>query len=135
MGEGRLINVRKLAALDLYFRRPGLILFEFGFAVFGFGALGTVAILLRKSPAEAATGMYLLFLAIDYVPLLIYGLRVRRRQAVQKELANELADLERAKMKYGVQQMLLLVPFFIPILSLSQELRGKDRNRAAEGSA
>jgi hypothetical protein len=38
--SGRVINVRKLAALDIVFHGPKFILIEFGLGVFGCAALG-----------------------------------------------------------------------------------------------
>jgi len=129
VSDERFINVRKLAAFDLYFRRPVLVLVEFAFGVFGIGALGFVAVVfgLARSATAVAIGVYLLFLGIDYAPLLVYALMIMRKGSAKSELQTELADLGRYRVKYGVQQVLLMVPLFIPMLALSQELRSPRR--------
>jgi hypothetical protein len=123
VGPGRFIIVRKLAALDLYFRRPALILLEFALVVFGFGALGSFALFfgLAKSLVAVAIGIYLLFLSVDYAPMLVYGVSITRKGSAKAEIEDELADISRSRMKYGLQQTLLMVPLFIPLLALWQE--------------
>jgi hypothetical protein len=121
----RFIKVRKLAAFDLYFRRPSLTLLEFAFAVFGFGTLGFVAVFLglTRSVLAAGIGVYLLFLGIDYAPLLAYGILILRRSSPKEELGEELDDIPHFRRKYGIQQTLLMVPLVIPALAVTQELR------------
>lgn len=125
----RLINVRKLAALDLYYRGSRFILFEFGFVVFGIGSLGFLSVILglTKSGVATAIGVYLLCLGIDYIPLLVYGIVIARKGSAKMEIASELADETHFRRKYGVQQALLMVPLFIALLALSQEFRMRRR--------
>lgn len=136
VGQDRFINVRKLAAFDLYFRRSRFVLLEFGFAVFGLGGLGVLVLLLglARSFAAVAIGVYLVLLAIDYVPLLGYGIAISRRASSKEELRAELTNEEYFRRKYGVQQTLLMVPLVIPLLALVQELRDKTRSRTSNAS-
>ena len=70
-----LINIRKLAALDIVFHGPKLILAEFALGVFFPGALGLVltyagfAIGHFRVPWVALSGCYLLVLALNYVQI------------------------------------------------------------------
>jgi hypothetical protein len=125
------INVRKLAAFDLYFRGSSFILVEFAFGVFGLGALGFFSVFfgLTKSALATGIGIYLLLLGVDYIPLLLYGIGIARRNSAKKEVEAELADEAYFRRKYGVQQTLLMVPLLIPLLALSQELRERRMTR------
>jgi hypothetical protein len=74
-------------------------------------------------------GAYLVLLAIDYLPLLIYGVAIDRAHNAKEVIAAELGSPGSYRRKYGVQQSLVLVPFAMPILALAQEakkgVRGK----------
>lgn len=126
---GRFINVRKLAAFDVHFRGARLIVVEFAFGVFGIGALGVVGVVfgLSRSVFAVGIGVYLLFLSVDYLPLLVYSVSIARAASAKDEIREELADFQHSRTKYGVQQMLLLVPLFIPALAVSQKI---DKSRA-----
>jgi hypothetical protein len=73
-----MINVRRLAALDLQFLGPKIILTEFGLGVLGPIALGILTMragLHRFHSARMmAFGVYLLLLGINYVPLLLHAI-------------------------------------------------------------
>ena len=77
--SGGVINVRKLAALDIVFHDPTFILIEFGLGVFGCAALGLFSLYfgLFHSPNPslfaALMGCVLLWVALNYVPLLLYA--------------------------------------------------------------
>ena len=125
MDAGRFIIVRKLVAFDLHFRRPLLVLVEFAFGVFGMGALGFAAVFsgYARSFVALGIGIYLLFLGIDYAPLLVYAVAILRKGSPDSELREELAQIGRYRAKYGLQHVLVMVPFMIPVLAVSQELR------------
>ena len=113
----KLIEVRKLAALDIALHGWWLILIEFTAGVillpiFGFFIVGRSLLL----------GVYMMFLGLDYVPLLVYGLITHDRESARKEVEAELSHMKQSGVKYGVQQLLLFVPLAIPLLSLAQEL-------------
>lgn len=68
--EGRLINVRKLVALDIYLHGSKFILAEFGVGTPVIIAVGLWLIL-----ANIFTlGIYLLLTGINYIPLLVYAI-------------------------------------------------------------
>ena len=122
-----IINIRKLAALDIVFHGPKLILVEFAFGVFFTGALGLVLTYAGfvtghfRVPWVALLGCYLLALAINYLPLFIYTIKIVRGKSAQAEVASELAQKERYARKYTVQSLLLLLPLVVPILAIWQE--------------
>lgn len=134
----RIINVRKLAALDIVFHGPRFILIEFGGGVLLCLALGLwltyIALPLSQDtgPLRLVTGLYILTLATNYTPLLIYAILIERRKSAQQEVAAELAERDRYTRMYGVQQALLLVPLAIPVLALVQEARARSKRLPAE---
>ncbi len=119
-----MINVRKLAAVDMALHGARLITAEF--------ALGVLFPLLlayfslragwsgsARSGVEIGIGIGLLGLAANYVPLIIYAVLIARGGTVEKEGRPELARIK----QYNVQQFMLLVPFLVAALALSQEAR------------
>ncbi len=128
----RIINVRKLAALDIALHGAPLILIEFGAAI-AIGAAGGVWLTSTAIPVSQGTalfrlvlGAYLLCIAINYVPLLLYGIAVARHGSARQEAAAELAEKDgRAARRYGAQSLLLILPLVIPALALAQEMLGR----------
>src|SRR5215469_362442 len=99
----RMINVRKLAALDIVYHGPDHSLF---------------AIVL---------GCFLLWIALNYVPLFLYAISIVKQKSAHQEVAYELEHKDTYAVKYTLQSTLLLVPLAIPMLTAYQELqkRGK----------
>lgn len=131
-GHERIINVRKLAALDIALHGAPLILAEFGIAIAIGAALGSWLITTAFSASQGGAlfrfvlGAYVLCLAINYVPLLLYGVVIAWRKSARHEAAAELAEKDgRSARRYGVQSLLLILPLVITILALAQELRGR----------
>ena len=125
MERERFINIRKLAALDIVYRGQRTILLEFGFGVFFLFILGIVFLLFahHRTLATTAVGIYLLFLGLNYIPLLAYALSITMKKSAQREVAFELAHEDVYRKKYGVQQLLILVPLAIIGLVIVQESR------------
>jgi len=131
--SGGMINVRKLAALDIVFRGPKFILIEFGLGVFGCAALGLFSIYFglfhgpNHSLFTTILGCFLLWVALNYVPLFLYAISIVRRKSAHQEVAFELEHKDRYAGKYTLQSALLLVPFAMSILAVYQESqkRGK----------
>jgi hypothetical protein len=128
----RIINVRKLAALDIALHGAPLILVEFGAAV-AIAAAGGVWLISTALPVSQgaalfrlALGAYLLCVAINYAPLLLYAIAVVRRGSARQEAATELAEKDgRSARRYGGQSLLLILPLVIPALALAQEMLGR----------
>ena len=126
----RFISVRKLVALDIALHGAPLILVEFGAAV-AIGAALAVWLIYNAIPVSQGAalfrlvlGTYFLCVAINYTPLLLYGIDVARRRSARQEAAAELAEKDgRSARRYGAQSLLLVLPLVIPALALAQELR------------
>ena len=121
------ISVRKLAALDLHFLGPRLILTEFAFGVAGPLVLG--ALTLRMAAHHGwpvgltLFGVYLLCLGINYLPLLTHAVSLVRSRSVSREIADELGDRRTTFARYRRQSLYLLIPFVVPILAVRQRNR------------
>lgn len=132
--SGRVINVRKLAALDIVFHGPTFILIEFGLGIFGCAALGLFSLYFglfhRPDPSLFAVlmGCFLLWIALNYVPLFLYAITIVRRKSAQQEVAFELEHKGRYAGRYTLQSTLLLVPFAMLVLAVSQELRKRGKS-------
>ena len=121
-----MINVRKLAAIDMYFLGPKIILAEFGLGVpvmLGLGILSLRVGLFRTHATwQILLGAYLVLLAINYVPMLWCAIDIARRGTAATELGEELRDKGEAMRKYRRQSLWLLVPLAAPLAWL-MELR------------
>jgi hypothetical protein len=117
--EGRIINVRKLVALDITLHGPRFILIEFG--------VGTPAILAvggyLATAGQPALGVYLLLTGINYIPALIYAILIVRAGTANSEVAAGLSQDKHYVRKYGTQQLLIFIPFAIILLAAAQELK------------
>lgn len=114
-----MIEPRKLAAIDLLFLGPKLIVAEFAVGALGSGALGVFTLLRSRSFGGILFGAYLIALGINYIPLLVFATLIATRRAAAEELATELGDKSAAMRKYRRQSLWLLVPFSAVIGSLS----------------
>jgi hypothetical protein len=120
----RIINVRKLAALDMALHGARFILAEFSFGVVACGA-GGVWILTRsgQSALTLLLGVALLSAAASYVVLLLHAVSLARTGDPRAAVAYELEHRDRYLWQYSVQQLLIFVPLAIPILALLQGRR------------
>ena len=122
-----MLNVRKLAALDLYFLGPKVILVEFGLGVVGLVALGLFSLHAGIQREHGATfiawGIYMVGVGINYLPLLLHAISITRRGSAQKETADELGDRRAAFRKYRRQSLFILIPLAVMVLAVVQELQ------------
>ncbi|GCF10992.1 hypothetical protein [Dictyobacter arantiisoli] len=124
---GNIINIRKLAALDLVFHGSRLVLAEFAIAVIVCGSIGIFNLFaFFRNPNHSLftliIGLILCWIGLNYVPLLLYAISIVRGKSAQQEVAFELEHKEIYARKYTLQSMwLLLLTLVIPILSLMQE--------------
>ncbi len=131
--EGRLMNVRKLVALDIALHGPRFIMVEFG--------VGTPVILLVGGllvvAGEQYLGWYLLLTGLNYLPLLAYALLVVRKGSAKVEVDEDLARDRHYVRKYSIQQFFLFVPLFVLLLALVQMVshRGEGDRTATMVSA
>ena len=124
-----MFNARKLAAIDLIFLGPKVIIAEFSAGVFLSSVLG-IFVLVRghHSLAQIVLGLYLISLSINYVPLLNYAIRISRAKSARAQLGNELDDKRVAMAKYRRQSLWLLVPMIVPIMALAQSRKPQSNN-------
>ncbi len=129
--DSRLVNVRKLVAIDLVLHGPRFILIEFGVGTPFMLALGAYVLWsARAQPGAPFTGaglfgVYILSLACNYAPLLIYAIGFVRRGDAAAFVAYEAAHMQHYAPKYGMQQALLFIPCFVLALALWQEWRAR----------
>ena len=118
------MNVRKLAALDLYFLGPKIILAEFGFGVPIMLTLGILSLrvgLFRTHATwQIGLGVYLLLLGINYIPMLWSAIDIERQGTAAAELGDELEDKAAAARKYRSQSLWLPVPLAIPVVWITR---------------
>ncbi len=131
-----MLNVRKLAAIDLQFLGAKIILTEFALGVLGSIALGLLTLRAGiqrfHSRKMIAFGAYLLFLGINYVPLLLHAISMQREGSALQEIAGELGDKRAAFRKYRRQSLFLLLPLIVPVAAIAQEIRRRRMARSAD---
>ena len=126
------INIRKLAALDIVFHGARLILAEFILAVVLCGFFGSLSLIafFRTSDHplfEVSLGFVLSWIAINYVPLLLYTISIGKRKSAELEVAFELEHKDFYARKYTLQSLLLVLPLVVPALAISQEVQKHSR--------
>ena len=117
-----MINIRKLAAVDMFWLGKRIVLAEYALGVVLAAILGVLSIrsgLVGHSDWETGMGVWLISISANYIPLFIYALLIAKGGTLKAEGQPELAHAKR----YGVQQGIILIPFLVVILALSQEMR------------
>ena len=117
-----MINIRKLAALDMAWLGTRAIVAEYALGVILPLILGLLSLRsgLRDASAwETDLGIWLITIAANYVPLFIYAVLIAKAGTAKEEGQPEIVHAKR----YGVQQIIILVPFLVVIAALLQELR------------
>ena len=128
------INIRKLAALDIVFHGSRLILAEFALGVVFCGGLGIFSLFaFFRNPSHPAfmviIGFFLSWLALNYVPLLLYTISIVRGKSAEREVAFELEHKDVYARRYTLQSLLLVLPLVVPLLALFQEVQKRSRLR------
>ena len=109
------LDVRKLAALDMAAHGKRFIVSEFGLGVVGPALFGVLSVWggLRSGAAwETALGIWLLFIGLNYVPLLIHAVDLARLGAS--------VTVDASARRYGVLQLWILVPLAVVIMNVTQ---------------
>ena len=119
----KLIDVRRLAAVDLYGRRGTkrrrrLILAEFGLAAIDVPLLGIAILLAASSTPGVLLGSYLIGVGLNYVPLVLHAISLSRAGKLDAELAN--VDTGAELRPYTVKQILIGIPVLLLILGTVQ---------------
>ena len=121
-----MVNIRKLAAVDMALNGTRFILTEFAIGIVLPLLLGLVSLrsgFAATSVWEAGLGFWLVSIAANYVPLFIYAISIARGGTVKDEGQPELAEAKR----YGVQQVIILVPFLVVVVALLQEAHQRQK--------
>jgi hypothetical protein len=118
----QLIEIRKLAAVDMAWLGAGVVVVEYALGVvlpIVVGALSIRAGLAQNHPGNWQTvfGVWLLAIAANYIPLFLYALAIARAGTVQVEGGPEL----RFARRYGLQQLMILLPFAVVAVAIAQE--------------
>jgi len=123
--EGCLINIRKLAASDITLHGSRFMLIGFG--------LGTPAMILfglwlalTGEDTMFFFGLYFLLIGMNYLPLLLYAIAITKKGSATIEVSADLAHNKLFIRKYGIQQLLILVPCAILVISLIQEIKRRE---------
>jgi hypothetical protein len=116
-----------LAAIDLYFLGPKLIVAESALGAVGLVALGLFTVhkaFHQENPVRfMASGIYMLTVGINYVPLLLYSVSIARDGTAEEEIQHDLRDRRSAARKYRKQSQYILVPLVVLVLAILQELQ------------
>ncbi len=118
--EGRLISIRKLAALDISLHYPKLIIVEFGL---GTPTIIAVGLLLILGSSAFLLGLYLLLTGINYLPLLAYAIVLVRSRSAENEAAYGLSHDKHYNRKCSIQQLLIFLPTAVLLIAITQELK------------
>ena len=124
MRHNSMINVRKLAALDIVFHGPKFILIEFALAVFICGSIGLLILHgANHSPLMIILGSFFLGVSLNYIPLLLYSINIVKHKSAQQEVAYELEHKDSYAGKYTLQSIiLLLMPLAMLLLAVYQNV-------------
>jgi len=124
-----LVNVRRLAAVDLLGLGPKIVIPEFALGAIGAPALGVLTLIRSMSTAMTASGVLLIGLGLNYVPLLIHAIDLTRRSTAAEEIADEGADRGALYAKYRRQSLWLLLPCVVAVADLAQRLSARADRR------
>jgi hypothetical protein len=118
-----MVNFRKLVAVDMVVNGTRFILAEVALGVVIPLILGVLSLLSdllggNQPGRDTVLGIWLVGIAVNYVPLLIYAVLIARGGTVKEEGGPEVV---RAK-RYTIQQVIILVPFVVAVLAVIQEI-------------
>jgi hypothetical protein len=124
----RFISIKKLVALDIITHGHWIILAEFAFGVFVSGAIGIFSLFnffsnANSAPLVGIIGVILLWIALNYVPMLLYTISIMRHKSVLKEVTRGLENGDIHTRKYALQSAFLILPLLVPILAICQEVQ------------
>jgi len=120
--DASLVDVRRLAAVDMYGtqgteRRRRIIIAEFVLAALGGIAVG-LYLLLAAGGAAIVIGVVAIGVGVNYVPLAAHAISLRAPATLRAELAG--SDVRGELRRYSVSQFWVFVPFLFAVLALAQ---------------
>jgi hypothetical protein len=114
------LNLRKLAAIDIVFLGYWPIFAEYAFGVLFSVGLGIFVLLRGHSVWQVVSGIYLVCLGINYIPMFAYTVSIANSEHARAELGDELLEQRTAMSKYRRVSLLLLVPLVVPFLAITR---------------
>jgi hypothetical protein len=136
-----LLDVRRLAAVDMYGSRGGrrrrrLILAEFALAAIDIPLLGLAIVLAASSVPRVLLGAYLIGVGLNYVPLALHAISLSRAGRLDAELAG--ADAGAELRRHTAKQLFIAIPLLVLILGALQftatrRAPSQSRMRTTEG--
>jgi len=128
MGSARGLNVRRLAALDMYGgrgspRRRRIILAEFVAGVLALVGIGLWILTQSSETGGRLLGLWFVGAGLNYAPLAVYAIMLSRPEALEAELAG--VDTRQQLRRYGVLQLWILVPLSLVFLTARDTLRAR----------
>jgi predicted ferric reductase len=119
------MNVRRLAAIDMYgvrgtSRRRRIILAEFLFGVVALVAFGIWLLTALSGVVGLVLGLWAIGAGLNYAPLALHALLLGRPGRLDAELAG--VDVERELRRYTVLQLWVFVPLSLVVLSARDAL-------------
>ena len=123
-----LIDVRRLAAIDMYGRhgskrRRRLVLAEFVLAAIDIPLLGLTLVLAASSVPRVLLGAYLIGVGLNFVPLALHAISLSRAGRLGTELAG--VDVAAELRRYTAKQFLIGIPLLVMILGVAQFATGR----------
>jgi hypothetical protein len=117
--------VRRLAAIDMYgirgtTRRRRIILTEFIAGAIAMLAFGVWLVTVSGSALDRVLALYVVFTGVNYVPLALYAVALRRPGALDVELAG--VDTGAELRRYSVLQFWIFVPLSLVVMATRQAL-------------
>lgn len=124
--EGRLVNIRRLVALDIFLHGSRFILIEFGV---GTPAIILVGLWLTLTGTSVILGIYFFLTGVNYLPLLIYAILIVKKHSAESEVKNGLAQNPHYVRKYSLQQLVIFIPLAIVAVALIQETQKSSKKQ------
>ena len=121
------LDVRRLAALDMAVHGKRFIVAEFGVGVLGCLVLGGLSVsggMRSGATWELLLGFVLLWIALNYVPLLIHAVDLARSGTARQEAADEIEHPELIR-RYTFRQLWILVPLAVVVMDITQRARSR----------
>jgi hypothetical protein len=115
------VNIRRLAAIDMYggrgaVSRRRLVLAEFAAGLLVMEAFGGWVLVRADSVGAWIFGAWILGAGLNYGPLTVHALALSRAGALEAELAE--VDTRAELRHYGLLQLWILVPLALLAMSL-----------------
>jgi len=120
----RMIQVRKLVAVELTFLGPKFIFAEYALAVVVALIVGILSlrsgVFHTHALWQTVLGVYLMFVALTYAVLLALAIAMAKRGDCRDEIVDELENKTATFRKYRWQSLWLLLPLAVPIAAIRQ---------------